>query len=233
MRRRTCEKAEEKMSDKLKEIEAELAELIEHRSYGIYEDIDKAFNLGMKIANELNALQIKDYKIECLQKKRNEEDKRKAFGEAIAKINKFLEVIVKTCIREHVRKVGSWTIEKTTYSGSYSDKFDSEISSKYGVQYAKADLESYGGDFEVEFEAVGELKELLEKYDLLGYISGRFNNSSGEEDETVYNEDEADYLYNTRLDTLIRLRDADIKEIEAIQHEIEKLYIFKILATEK
>jgi len=219
------------MSEKLKELEAELAELIEHRSYGIYEDIYKAFNLGMQISNELNALHIKDYKIECLQNKRIEEDKRKAFGEAIAKINKFLEVIVKTCIREHVRKVGSWTIEKTTYSGGYSDKFDSEISSKYGVQYVKADLESYGGDFEVEFEAVGELKELLEKHDLLGYISGRFNNSSGEEEETVYNEDEADYLYNTRLDTLIRLRDTAIEKIVEIQNEIEKIYLFKLIAS--
>lgn len=220
------------MSDKLKELELDLADLIGHKSYGIYEDIDKAFNLGMQIAKELNRLQIKDYKIECLEQKRTEEDKKDKFRTATEKINKFLEYIVKSCIREHVRKVGSWTIEKATYYGSNVDRFDGEISSKYGVQFAKADLESYGGDFEVEFEVLGELKEVLEKYDLIGYISGRFNNKSGEEEDTVYDENEAEYLYSTRLDTLIRLRDADIEKIEAIASEIEKIYMFTILARE-
>jgi hypothetical protein len=219
------------MSDKLKDLESELEKLVD-KSYGRFEDIDKAFNLGMQIANELNRLQIKDYKIECLEQKRTEEDKKDKFRVATDKINKFLEYVVKSCIREHVRKVGSWTIEKATYYGSNVDRFDGEITSKYGVQFAKADLESYGGDFEVEFEVLGELKEVLEKHDLLGYISGRFNNSSGEEEETVYDEDEAEYLYNTRLDTLIRLRDADIEKIEAIASEIEKIYVFKILARE-
>jgi len=219
------------MSDKLQDLESELEKLI-NRCYGRFNEVDKAFNLGMQIANELTSLKITDYKIECLEYKHNEENKKEKFNEAIDKINKFLQKIIQISAKETIRERGNWGIEKMDYMRStYVEKFSEETASKFNIQFVRADMQSYGGDFDLYFEILGELKELLQKYNIQGELKATLDNNSGEESTTLYEEDDVRYIRSVYLGTLQRLRDKEIEEIEEINNEIQKLYTFKILST--
>jgi hypothetical protein len=219
------------MSDELKEIEKKLEELID-KSYGRFENIEKAFNLGIQSANLLNKLEITDYKFKCLEDKRNEENKKEKFNEAIDKINKFLLKIIQRSAKETIRERGNWGIEKMDYMRStYVEKFSEETASKFNIQFVRADMQSYGGDFDLYFEILGELKELLQKYDIQGELKATLDNNDGEESTTLYEEEDVRYIRSVYLGTLQRLRDKEIEEIEEINNEIQKLYTFKILST--
>ena len=219
------------MSDELKEIEKKLEELID-KSYGRFENIEKAFNLGIQSANVLNKLEITDYNFKCLEDKRNEENKKEKFNEAIDKINKFLQKIIQISAKETIRERGNWGIEKMDYMRSaYVEKFSEETASKFNIQFVRADMQSYGGDFDLYFEILGELKELLQKYDIQGELKATLDNNDGEESTTLYDEEDVRYIRSVYLGTLQRLRDKEIEEIEEINNQIQKLYTFKILST--
>lgn len=216
------------MSDKLNELEKELEKILS-KSYGSYENIEAAFNLGMKVAYELTNLKITDYKIKCLENKRSEEDRKDKFNESINKIEKLLLMIVRASVKEHINDMGSWTVEKNDRRGN-ADKFNDEIVNNFNVQYIGAGMTSYGGDFELDFEIVGELKSLLQRYDIYSNMNANLSNENGEEYDSLDSEDEVRRIRFLSLSTLQRLHNKTIEESEEIHAEISKLYMFKLLA---
>jgi hypothetical protein len=220
------------MSEKLKELEVDLEKLIE-KSYGRFDMLEKAFNLGLDIANELNRIGLKDYKIACIENKKNEELKKENFENAIYKIKELLLKVIRTSVKLYIVENESWTVEKKDYlSYSHSELFDEDITDKFFIQYVSADMDSYGGDFELEFETTGELKSLLEKYDINGPIKARLGNDDGEEYTTLYEDECARRIRSANLPTLIRLRDKNIEDIDKIYNDISKIYTFQILSAD-
>jgi hypothetical protein len=218
------------MSDKLQDLESELEKLV-NRSYGRFNEVDKAFNLGMKIANELTNLKITDYKIECLEDKRSEENKKERFNEAMGRINKFLLKLVRGAVREKINESGNWSVEKRDYMRSNSlDSFSNEIVEKFNVQISNVDMGSYGGDFELEFAVEGELKELFERNNIPKIFKASMGNSSGEEYDALYNEEDAEQIYSCYAEGLHRFNNVEIAEVDKFYDEVTKLFLFKILA---
>lgn len=155
-----------KMSEKLKELEKEIVKLID-KNNGKFEYIQKAIYLGMSVANEISKNGFTDYKIKCLEDRRSEEDKKEKFYKAKNRINELLLTILRECVRAHIKENGSWDVGKKDYNTEgYVEQFDDEIANKYNIQYLSAELTNYGGDFELNFEVTGELKELLEKHNI-------------------------------------------------------------------
>ena len=218
------------MSDKLKGLESELENLID-RSYGRFEVIEKAFNLGMQIANELTNLKITEYKINCLEDKRSEENKKERFNEAMERINKFLLKLVRGAVKEKINERGNWSVEKHDYMRRNSlDSFSNEIVEKFNVQINNVDMESYGGDFELEFSVEGELKELFERNNIPKRFKASMGNSSGEEYDALYYEEDAEQIYSCYAEGLHRFTNKEIAEVDKFYDEVTKLFMFKILA---
>ena len=110
------------------------------------------------------------------------------------------------------------------------DSFSNEIVEKFNVQINNVDMGSYGGDFELEFAVEGELKELFERNNIPKIFKASMGNSSGEEYDALYNEEDAEQIYSCYAEGLHRFNNVEIAEVDKFYDEVTKLFLFKILA---
>lgn len=184
------------MSAKLKELEDKLKELVGDNFPNSFE---QAFYIGVDIGRELEKSGIENYVNNTIQEKKLAKDKREIEFKKIQRAESFLLKLVKEAVKEHVAEYGNWHVEKRNYHHSLTPGvFKESIVEKFNVQYIDADMDNYGGDFELSFIVTGELERIFDSYGVSNKFTVHLNNSSGEEEEYVYGGDDIDALYGCR-----------------------------------
>jgi len=211
------------MANKIDEINIRLAAILND---GWALNKEQLFNLGVELGRELNNQNIDTFRLKVWSDIEKENLHEKEIRDAVNEIEEFIALLLRLSILEHIENTGSWTIAK---GGGYSlEMFSDEIVKKFNIQVLSCDMESYGGEFIVNFEVTDELATIFDKHNIYTKFDARINNDDGEEEQTLYDVKRlSDYIHG--INAHIRnSNDWELEKYKEFLQEISKPFLFLI-----
>lgn len=213
-------------TEKLTSLEQQLEKLFEGYGRVDYEDV---FNLGIQFGRELERLGINEYKAQHWINSERELELHQQLQEKVKKIEEFMAQLVRWSVKELIQEQGSWTITKRHYGFGEIDQFSDEIIKKFQIKILKVNMETYGGDFEITYQVVGELEENFKKYKIYNQFTSLVYNETGEEEQTIYDVKDVD-KYIDRLTVHVRnSNDWELDQYDVFLNDISKPFLFELL----
>lgn len=213
------------MNSKLKELDSKLNQLLQER----FPNVVEVFNLGVDVGRELQLNNIADYQLPSLTAKEEASRKWQELLELNERIENLLKKLIVFCIDAYIKEHngGYFEIEKRGSGYSDCDRWSEEIAKLFGVSYSHADMETYGGEFEMELSTAGWLNELNEKYNLPTTFNATFSNDSGEEYAYIGNKERAESgIWSVSTMNNYVFTNMTIEKIEQYVQELEQQVIF-------
>lgn len=184
---------------------------------------EKVFNFGIELGRLLEKNKIKEHRLEFFIEQENNENQTEAKRERINSVNKIIGNLIGWAHKEQFSKSGS--IHYETSWRSSNNPLSEEIEKKYHIKYTRINQNNVGGDFDIYFLLNGKLKDIFEKHKVGIEVETTLSNSSGEEDEYITNEDDAENsFYGTQISLYAHQENKSVAEIDAFAIDVEKFY---------
>lgn len=210
---------------KLLALESELESLCQKISHA-----DKSlFDIGIKFGRELERLGIEKYESDYWVQQNIDALKKNQIDVRVAKVEKFIRQLIRLSVKELITETGSWTIGKAEYFSSTPEQFRDETVKKYQIQVKNVDMESYGGEFKVTFEVVGELGKKFKKYNIFNEVHSFIRNDNGEEEQTIYDANEVDRYIDNLTVYVENSNNWNIEQYDEFFDDITKPFIFLLM----
>jgi hypothetical protein len=192
-------------------------------------DEESVFELGVKFGRQLERLGIENYEPEYWKQKKQEELLKQQIRQKVDKVENLIAQLVRLSVKDLIRETGSWTIAKRNSGYGAIDQFSDETIEKYQIRILNVDMESYGGDFEIRYEVVGELGEKFKKYNIYEQFTSLVYNENGEEEQSIYDVDDVD-AYIDRLTVHVEnSNDWELDQYDVFLNDIAKPFMFVLL----
>jgi hypothetical protein len=181
------------------------------------------FNIGIELGRILQKNDIKELRLDFFVQQENEHNQTEAKRNRIDSVNKIIQNIIGWAHKEQFNKTGTIHYE----SGWRADNkpLSEEVESKFNITYSRINQNNVGGDFDIYFMLNGKLKEIFEKHKVGIQVETTLGNSSGEEDEYLTSEDDAENsFYSTHISLYPHHDNKTVEEIDAFATDVEKFY---------
>lgn len=150
---------------------------------------EKLFQLGVELGRELQKLGIEKYRLPFFETQSQSVNAEKAKRDYIKQLNEKISNQVRKAVHAHIEEYGALTFD-ASYRRSDQEKLDDAIGARFGIKHTRTSQTQVGGDFEVYFTFVGKLAELFTNNNVSPQFEVTLYNSSGEDNETLYEYDE-------------------------------------------
>lgn len=150
---------------------------------------EKLFQLGVELGRELQKLGIEKYRLPFFETQSQSVNAEKAKRDYIKQLNEKISNQVRKTVHAHIEEYGALTFD-ASYRRSDQEKLDDAIGARFGIKHTRTSQTQVGGDFEVYFTFVGKLAELFTNNNVSPQFEVTLYNSSGEDNETLYEYDE-------------------------------------------
>jgi hypothetical protein len=189
------------------------------------------FEIGIKFGRQLEKLGIEKYECDYWKKIQQEQILEQQIRKKEDQVENFIAQLVRLSVKELIRETGSWTIAKRNSGYGALEQFSDETIAKYQIRVLSIDMESYGGDFEIRYELVGELGEKFKKYNVYEQFTSLVYNENGEEEQSIYDVEDVD-AYIGRLTVHVRnSNEWALEQYDVFFNDISKPFLFLLLQT--
>lgn len=196
---------------------------LEQHCKSIHRFDEELFNLGVEMGRllERNNIPLHRPKIFVdFEEKNNAFDKR---AEQISRANKSVAFIIRNAIAEHVENFWEFCFSRNRHSCT---KLDESLVEKFGVQTVRTTQVEHGGSFEAEFELSGQIGQVLEKYGIDAWARADVDNTSGDEQETIYSADDVDKIFGVNLRLNGHNTEFDYEQLRSLADELEQIVVW-------
>lgn len=184
---------------------------------------EKLFNFGVELGRLLERNKADKHRLPFFveqEEKNNQVSGRKARIDAV---NKIVQNLIKMAHVEQIRTEGQ--IHYETGWRSTNRPLTTEIQDKYHISYNRISQTNVGGDFDITFELNGKLKEIFQKHKVGLEVEATLSNSSGEDDEYIHTEDDANSsFYITSIQLYAHNDNRTVEQVDAFATDVEKFY---------
>lgn len=207
----------------------EISDAVEELSRGFGND-EKVFELGIELGKYLSATGAEFVRLPFYIQREVKRNKEERIREKTQKIsNLILRLFYIACVKQ-VEKKGSITFDASTYWRGIGNIFDEEISQELFVICNSVEQEDEEQDFNIEFEVIGEMADLFDRYQArkkMGISAFNLNSSS------TLTIDTAGELRNsfgkTRIYFDTSSSNLDEKQLDEMFEEIHKATLFLLM----
>ena len=187
------------------------------------------FEIGIKFGRQLEKLGIEKYECEYWKQQNIDRLLDDEIASKVAKVEMLVKQLVILSVKELITENGSWTIAKEKYFSSTPEKFSDETVNKYQVQVKNVDMESYGGEYKVTFEVVGDLGKKFKNYNVFNEVHTFISNDSGGEEQSIYDVERVDKYIDDFTVYVQNSNNWNIEQYDAFIDDISKPFIFLLL----
>jgi hypothetical protein len=128
-----------------------------------YESI---FELGVELGKYLTVSGKNYERLEFFTRKENEKDKGVRIKEKIKNISDLISNFIYWACLKQIEINGSIKFEASEYRRSTLNSLDAEIANQFNVNCKSVTQEDEGSEFDIEFEVIGKIAEIFEKYEV-------------------------------------------------------------------
>ena len=182
------------------------------------------FNFGVQLGRILEKNNIENHRLSFFVEQEAQSNQVDAKSKVIDGVNKIIQNIISWAHKEQISNSGSICYE-AGWRSSNNTPLDEDIAKKYNIAYSNINQTNVGGDFDINFMLTGQLKDIFEKHQVGIQVETTLSNSSGEEEEYIIDEDDAETsFYSTHIFLYPHNNDKTLEEIEAFAKDVEKFY---------
>jgi hypothetical protein len=212
------------MENNLTKIEEELK--IHYKKFGT--DIEAIFNVGVKIGRELELNKLPDYRLDFFKNLENLENIQEKIRTTKREVADLILQQIHNAVKEIISDGTSWTVGVTSYHRN-DGKFSDEIVKKYCVRFLSVEQPQTHGHFDTHFEITGRLGKTFEKYGFSNRIEVTLDNDSGEDNMSIYSEDDVESFYSPSLNFRVEPTQEGLENLIKFKESILKNLMFQII----
>lgn len=181
------------------------------------------FNFGIELGRLLEKNEIKQHRLEFFINQENEQNAIEFKRKRIDSVNKILQNIIGWAHKEEFKLSGTINYESGWRAKNHP--LSEPVQNKFNITYSRINQNNVGGDFDIYFMVNSKLREIFEKHKVGIEVETTLSNSSGEDDEYITSEDDAENsFYSTRISLYPHNDNRTIAEIDAFATDVEKFY---------
>lgn len=207
------------MDEKIQQIE----NLLEQHCKRIQRYDEETFNIGVEMGRLLEKNGIASHRPKVFiefEEGKNAYDRK---AKQIDRADKAVAFIIRNGIAEQVENFGEFSFDSDTYR---CDKLDESVVEKFGVQIDRTTQREHGGSFEAEFILSGQVGEVLEKYGVDTWARADVDNTTGDEQETIYSGDDVDKIFGVSLRLNGHHTELNDEQLETLADELEQIVVW-------
>lgn len=148
------------MKNKIDEINAAVEE-----TAATVRDDERIFQLGVELGRYLAATDEKFERLEFFIRREEERHRDERVREKRKKIGELISKLFYWACAKQIQTSGSIKFDVDEYWRGSLNLFDANIVEEFGVQCKSVTQENEDQDFEIEYEVVGKVGEIFEKYE--------------------------------------------------------------------
>jgi UDP-N-acetylglucosamine transferase subunit ALG13 len=207
-------------NDMNKQIE-DLEQRIEKHCQSIMRYDETLFNLGVELGKLLKENNIQEHRPNVfieIEAKNNAYTKKAV---QIRRTGKMFELLTRNAVAKQVEEHGKFSFD-STLSRDKCEKLADDIVEKFCIQVGRTTQVEHGGGFEAEFEISGKIADVLNQYGIDLFARADVDNSSGDEEETIYDADDVDKIFSVSLRLNGHHTELDESQLTALADDLEK-----------
>ncbi len=184
---------------------------------------EKLFNYGVELGRILEKNNIKEHRPNFFVEQEEAVNQIASKQSRIHSVNKIITKMIGLAHKEQVKTCGS-SYYDTGY-GADNHPLNKDIENKYNITYSRINQERVDADFDVQFIFNGKLKDIFEMHKVDIEVELMLSNSSGEKDECITREDDAEScFYDAHISLYAHDETKGIAEVDAFATDVEKFF---------
>ena len=183
---------------------------------------EKLFNLGVELGRLLAEHNIASHRPAPFIEFESQKDIQASKNKQIQRANKAISFLIRNALAEQIEQHGEFCFDSNT-STFGCEKIEESIVAKFFVQIDRTTQREHGGSFEAEFILSGQLEPIFNKYGIDLYARADVENTTGAEEETIYNADDVDKIFGVSLRLNGHTTDLDELQLGTFADELEKI----------
>jgi len=210
------------MDNDMNEIIEELEQRIAKYCQSTMRYDEKLFNMGVELGRLLEANKMQEHRPNVFIDfdARNDAYTKKATQ--IDRADKAITFLIRNAVAKQVEEHGPFCFDSNSSSHS-CDKLDEAVVDKFSVQVSRTTQVEHGGSFEAELEISGQVADVLNQYGIDLFARADVDNSSGDEEETIFDADDVDRIFGVSLRLNGHHTDLDETQLTALADDLEKI----------
>lgn len=183
---------------------------------------EKLYNLGVEMGRLLEKQGIATHRPNVFAEFEDQQNAYTLKANEIERADKAIAFLLRNAVAEQVENFAPFCFDSNAYS-STCEKLDDAIAEKYGVQISNTSQREHGGSFQVEISAVGQVADILKNHSVGTHITAEVDNSSGDEEETIYRAENVDRIFYVSLPLNGHHTDLNAKQLASLADDLEKI----------
>ena len=185
------------------------------------------FNLGVQLGRTLEKNGLAEHRLNVFVEHEKNTNKTLAKLTQTRRIDKLIEMLIRNAIAQHVESGSEFVFDEFQ-----STKLSQEIANKFHVQSSKT-VHADESSFELEFNILGDVAEIFEKYGVEKTAKTTISNTSGDSYETIYEADDVSEIFATSTKINAHSTNLSEKELADFAEELEKIIVVISLSLHK
>ncbi len=184
---------------------------------------ESLFNYGVELGRILEKNNIKEHRPNFFVEQEEAVNQVASKQSRIDSVNKIIKNMIGLAHKEQVKTCGSIYYDTGYSSENYP--LNKDIENKYNITYSRINQERVDGDFDVYFIFNGKLKDIFELHKVGIQVELTLSNSSGEKDECITSEDDAESCFRgARISLYAHNETKGIAEVDAFATDVEEFF---------
>jgi hypothetical protein len=204
-----------------------LNEKVSKHISGRFRDDVQLFNLGVELGRLLEKSAVAEFELPIFSELK---EKSKVLAEkklVVKKIEQKILYIVKAAHKEQIKVHGIIRYFTKSYL-NWNEKLSNEISVKYQLQHLNTQQTEVKGDFNLNFELIGDLGDIFQKNSIPSSVLVTLANSTGGDSESLLYEHNADAFSSLQLKIDTYSDQHSLCELESFFDELEKFLLIHL-----
>jgi len=204
-----------------------LNEKVSKHISGRFRDDVQLFNLGVELGRLLEKSAVAEFELPIFSELK---EKSKVLAEKkliVKKIEQKILYIVKAAHKDQIKVHGIIRYFTKSYL-NWNEKLSNEISVKYQLQHLNTQQTEVKGDFNLNFELIGDLGDIFQKNSIPSSVLVTLANSTGGDSESLLYEHNADAFSSLQLKIDTYSDQHSLCELESFFDELEKFLLIHL-----
>jgi hypothetical protein len=200
------------------------------KTIGRYDE--SLFNIGIELGKLLQSNNIQEQRLQIFtnfDKSNAEYTKKHAY---VKRIENIIGCFVANAFAQQIENNGAFTFSRPNFMHK-CEKLEESISSEFFMQIISTKQKENGGSFQVELDFNGQLAEIFNAYGISSSASFEVDNSTGDDQETLYRADDVKKIFYVKIDLNAKTTKLTYQQLSELANSLKEIQVFLLLSIDK
>lgn len=200
------------------------------KTIGRYDE--SLFNIGIELGKLLQSNNIQEQRLQIFTDFNNSNAEYTKRYSHVKQIENIIGCFVANAFAQQIENNGAFTFSRPNFMHK-PEKLEESISSEFFMQIISTKQKENGGSFQVELDFNGQLAEILNAYGISSSASFEVDNSTGDDQETLYRADDVKQIFYINIDLNAKTTKLTYQQLSELAKSLKEIQVILLLSIDK